>query len=174
MPKSNATIYWLGPAKPERELFHLIICILEKQFNAPRFEPHLTLLVTGDDRHSPKKILRQIKASPIRLHVRGMGSSSKFPKTLFVRLETSRALEKLVGSLERGVNGRAQSVRDPHISLLYRKLPSGLKKELAATIKLPFRNVTFDSIKAVRCTLPVRNRADVESWKIVATKTLRR
>jgi hypothetical protein len=47
-------------------------------------------------------------------------------------------------------------------------------KELAAVIKLPFRSAVFDSIAAVRLTLPVRNGADLAKWKIVARKSLRR
>jgi 2'-5' RNA ligase len=174
MRKSNAIIYWLVPARPERELFRELIGILGKQFDAPRFEPHLTILVARGDRQSPKEILRQIKASSIRLRVRGMGCSSKFTKTLFVRFETNGSLEKLAAKLGRVAKARAQSMRDPHVSLLYKKLPVRSKKELAAIILLPFRKVTFDSIKAVRCTLPIRNRADVESWEVVATKALRR
>ncbi len=173
MRKSNAIIYWLVPAKPELELFRLIICILEKQFNAPRFEPHLTLLVAADDRNAPREVLRRIQTSPIRLRIRGVSSSSKFPKTLFVRLETNRSFEKLVRNLGRAVKTRTASVRDPHVSLLYKKLPASLTKELASTIKLPIRKVTFDSIRVVRSKLPIRKRADVESWEVVATKALR-
>jgi hypothetical protein len=49
-----------------------------------------------------------------------------------------------------------------------------VKKELAAVIKLPFRAMLFDSVAAVRLTLPVRTSDDVEKWKIVARKPLRR
>lgn len=173
MPKSNRIIYWLVPAKPERELFCELIGILGKQCGAPRFEPHLTILVTKDEGRSPKKVLRQIETAPLRLRVQGMGSSSKFAKTLFVRFKTSRSLEKMVTKLGRAAKTRARSVGDPHVSLLYKKMPASLKEELASTIKLPFRKVTFDSIQAVRSKLPIRNRADVESWEVVAAKTLR-
>src|SRR4029077_6304517 len=57
--KKHATAYWLLPAKPERELLCDIIRILVKQFGAPNFEPHVTLLVTGQSRLAPKKVLQQ-------------------------------------------------------------------------------------------------------------------
>jgi hypothetical protein len=56
--------------------------------------------------------------------------------------------------------------------LLYQKIPRETKKELARVIKLPFRTARFDSIAAVRMTLPMRTRADVEKWKIIAKKRL--
>jgi hypothetical protein len=71
------------------------------------------------------------------------------------------------------VKSRRKPVRDPHISLLYKKLPARTKRELAATLKLPFRDILFDSIKAVRCTSPTRNVADVRRWKVLATRSLR-
>ncbi len=169
----RATVYWLIPAKPYRELFRQIIRILAKQFSAPRFEPHLTLFFTLQDRPSAEKILRQIKVRPIRLILREIGFSPKFTKTLFVRCKSSKALENLIVDLAQAANSRAKSISDPHVSLLYKKVSTSTKKELASTIKLPFREIVFDSIKAVRCSLPIRHRADVEAWRVVATKSLR-
>ncbi len=169
--KKSAIVYWLMPADPERELFCDIIRILYKQFDAPDFDPHLTLLVAQDG-EAPKKILEKIKASPIRLSVRGVGFADEFTKTLFVRMEPNKALEKLIVDLGHAAKSRGESADDPHVSLLYKKLPESVKKELASTLKLPFQEVTFDSIKAVRCDLPVQSTADVEVWEVVATKSL--
>jgi hypothetical protein len=41
-------------------------------------------------------------------------------------------------------------------------------------IKLPFRTVLFDSVAAVHLSLPVRTSADVDKWKIISKKSLRR
>jgi 2'-5' RNA ligase len=172
MSKSTATIYWLVPARLEGELFRELVRILAKQFDAPRFKPHLTLLASTDRRQSASKILRQIHASPIRLRVRGIASSSKFTKMLFVRFESSRSLKKLVTDLGRAAKRGAPSLRDPHLSLLYKKLPAPVRKELAATIKLPFREVVFTSIIAVRSALPIRSKSDVEAWEVLARKRL--
>jgi 2'-5' RNA ligase len=172
--KKLATVYWLLPAKPERELFCEIVRIFRKQFGAPNFEPHLTLFVTGRDRQSPQKVLAQIRVRRLRLTIRGVAFSSKFTKTLYVRLKPSSELRKLGNELAQASKSRAKSPRDPHVSLLYKKLPRATKRDLAAVIKLPFRRVRFDSIAAVRSALPVRTGADVKKWKIVAKKSLRR
>jgi 2'-5' RNA ligase len=172
--KKTATVYWLLPAKPERDLFCEVVHILRKEFRAPNFEPHLTLFSVGKDRESPKKILKQISMRPIRLTTRGVGFSPEFTKTLFVRFKSSGALRKLVGDLGRAAKSRAKAPGDPHVSLLYKKLPRAAKKQLAAVMKLPFRSVVFDSIAAVRSILPVHTGADVKKWKVIAKKSLRR
>ena len=170
----TAIVYWLMPAKPERELFCSIIRILRNEFGAPNFEPHLTLFVTTADRVSPKKVLQQIRARPIRLTARGVTFSEKFTKTLYARFKSSPALRKVVADLGRGAKARATSPADPHVSLLYKKMSRTAKKEMASVLRLPFRTVVFDSIAAVRLTLPVSKGADVKKWKIVAKKSLRR
>jgi hypothetical protein len=164
--KNKVIVYWLIPAEPERELFRGLIKILAKQFDAPVFEPHLTLCIRPDRRgeKSPRRLLRQIKASGLRLQVRGVSHASKFTKTLFVRFKPARALDKL--AREFGCAARS----DPHVSLLYKHLPARTKKELAATIQLRFRSVRFDSIKAVRCTSPTTMTREVKAWRVIATK----
>ena len=172
--KKTAIVYWLLLAKPQRDLFREIVRILRKELRGPNFEPHLTLFVATKDRGSISKILRQIRSRPIRLRVRGLACSSKFTKTLFVRFKSTPPLRKLAIDLARAAKIRTKPPSDPHVSLLYKKLPRRVQKELAAVIKLPFRTVVFDSIAAVRLTLPVRTSADVERWKTVARKSLRR
>lgn len=172
--KKTATVYWLLPAKPERDLFCEVVRILRKEFRAPNFEPHLTLFSTAKDRQSPKKVLKQISIRPIRLTTRGVGFSSEFTKTLFVRLKSGPVLRKLVADFSRAAKSRAKAPNNPHVSLLYKKLPGSMKKQLAAVMKLPFRSVVFDSIAAVRCPSPSRTKADVDAWKILAKKSLRR
>jgi 2'-5' RNA ligase len=170
--KKAAIVYWLLPAKPERELFCEVIRILREQFDAPNFEPHLTLFVTANGRQPPARILRQIRSGPIRLSTNGVAFSPKFTKTLYVRFKPNSSLRKLALDLRRAAKSRAQSPTDPHISLLYKKTSRAAQKEVAQVMKLPFRTVVFDSIAAVRLTLPVRTRGDVERWRIVASKKL--
>ena len=172
--KKPAIAYWLLPAKPERDLFCEVVRILRKEFRAPNFDPHLTLFVTRQDRDSPGKVLRQIRPRPIRLNVRNVAFSPKFTKTLFVRFRSNPAFRKLVGDIGAVVKSKAKPPADPHMSLVYKRIPQRVKKELAKVIKLPFRSVRFDSVVAVRLTLPVRTAADVQKWKIVAKKSLRR
>ena len=169
-----ATVYWLIPAEPKRELFRELIRILARQFDAPRFEPHLTLFVTAQDRQAPRQVLERIDTSSIQMRLCEIGFSAKFTKTLFAGFKSNKPLKKLIVDLRSAAKSRGKFVRDPHVSLLYKKIPAAVKKELASTIRLPFNEVVFDSIKAVRCHLPVRDRADVKAWRVIAAKSLAR
>jgi hypothetical protein len=171
--KKQVNVYWLIPAKDKRELFCDIIRILCKEFHAPNFDPHLTVFATKENRQLPRKILSEIRSGPISLSVRPIGFSSQFTKTLFVRFAPSKSLDKLIADLARASRSRTKPVRDPHLSLLYKNIPSATKKALARTIKLPFRQVLFDSIAVVRCISPTKTKRDVEAWRIIGTKSLR-
>ena len=172
--KKTSTVYWLLPAKPQRELFCELIRILRKEFRAPNFEPHLTLFSVTKGRERPKKSLQHIRSRKIRLTARGIGFSAQYTKTLFVRFKPSAELRKLVADLGRVTKSRAKAPKDPHVSLVYKKIPRGTKKSLAAVLRLPFRTVVFDSIAAVRCVSPSRTAADVKSWKLLAKRSFRR
>ena len=140
---------------------------MARQFDAPKFSPHLTLGL-AQDRYVARSVLRNLKASPIRLRILGISASSRFTRTLFVRCKSNGALEQLLVDLA----GKAKPLRDPHISLLYKQVPARVKKELVSVIKLPFREIAFDSVKVVRCSSPTLTRADIESWRALATRKL--
>src|SRR5207248_179793 len=57
---------------------------------------------------------------------------------------------------------------EPHLSLLYAKLPPETKQRLADKIRLPFREVCFTSICAMRCARPTTTASEVERWKLLA------
>jgi hypothetical protein len=61
---------------------------------------------------------------------------------------------------------------NPHLSLLYKKISIQERRLLMRSIEMPFSQVTFDSLKAVRCISPTQSRADVEAWRVVAAKGL--
>jgi 2'-5' RNA ligase len=168
----TAIAYWLIPARPVRELLSEIIRILAEELDAPRFEPHLTVLAAPGPDETARKLLRRINMQRIHLPVRDVGFSATFAKTLFVRFESSDALNDLREQLRCGAKAHPEPSFDPHISLIYKKLAPRAKSELASAIKFPFHGIVFDCIKAIRCPNPTRMRSDVESWKVIARKSL--
>jgi len=162
----RVSVYWLIPAQPEAELFRGIIRILAKQFRAPRFEPHLTLGEAGDAK-AVKKTLRTIRSKPLRLKIFGIKQSAKFTQTLVVRFEPNKHLNRMVEAL-----GASKSLRNPHLSLIYKSMPALTRRGLARAVQLPFRYVTFEQIKAVSCITPTETPRDVKKWRMLATKRL--
>ena len=172
--KRRVPIFWLIPARDAKELLADIIGILSGQLKAPAFEPHLTLFAARTSTQSAVSALHQIDFTPVRLNVHHVAFSAKFTKTLFVCFEPNQALRKLLAALARATDSRETSLRDPHVSLLYKKLPASVKKELASTIRLPFRKVTFDLLKVVSCKSPTQTASDVRGWRPLAAKRLSR
>jgi len=170
--KSSRIAYWLVPTKPERELFCELIRILADELNAPCFEPHLTLCVTRENAQSACRRLERVGAKPVRLCIEGLDCSTRFTKTLFVRFRRNRALDHLHASLLATEKKSASILQDPHLSLLYKRMPTTAKRDLLSGIHLPLSEVAFDSIKVVHCVSPTVTRADIESWQVVATKSL--
>ena len=159
-PKFVTTL-WLLPAAPARKFFRAIVARLAAEYDAPVFQAHLTLGLGSPA--MPERVLRE----PIRLRERGVHGAARFSKTLFVRFEPTPEWKELRKSL-----GITATTFDPHLSLLYKNLPMEKKTQLAASIRLPFSTVTFDTIQVVHCLSPTGTRADVESWKVLASQRL--
>src|SRR6266481_7991825 len=126
--KKTAIVYWLLPAKPKRELFCHFVRIFCRELRAPNFDPHLTLFARSKGRQGPAKVLRQVRSRPIRLSVRNVAFSGKFTKTLYVRFKSTPALKKLAVDIARATNSRAKALRDPHVSLLYTRIPRAARR----------------------------------------------
>lgn len=172
--RETVIAYWLVPAKPEREFFNDVVRILSAQMKGPRFEPHVTIFTTSSHgRLSPKQVLAKVKGPPIHLSVRGIRASAEFRRTLFVRFNSNRSLERLISQLRRATQARDKRHTNLHVSLLYKKMRASTRRRLAPMVKLPFSQVVFDSIKAVRSPSPLRDRADIKKWKVVASKSLK-
>lgn len=63
---------------------------------------------------------------------------------------------------------------EPHLSLLYKKMSAATRHELAASIRIPFSEIRFDALQAIRCVSPTQTASDVEAWQFVARRSLTR
>lgn len=173
--KRTAIAYWLIPAKPARTFLEKVIGDLARRYNAPVFEPHTTIHV-GSDRADAEEVIAKAKAlcccGPIEMKVLDVCHTGEFTKTLFVQLALNEQLQRLNRIIHGSEQNSSGYQLDPHMSLLYKKMSIAGRQELARSIKLLFSEITFDSIKAVRCASPIRNRADVEAWRVIAAKSL--
>jgi 2'-5' RNA ligase len=166
--------YWLIPIEPARSYFQNIVNDLAKRYAAPEFEPHLTVHVGMDCTETVDQVLSNAGRSSkkIALQVLNVSSSSEFIKTLFVRFTRSTQLQQLNQSIRTAAEDSPDYQLSPHLSLLYKQMSIQDRRLLTHSIEVPFSQVTFDSLKAVRCVSPTRSRADVEAWHVVAEKAL--
>ena len=112
------------------------------------------------------------QCSLVRLTPLGIDQSDEFIKTLFVPFGASTELQNGSEIIREAANDSSHYRLKPHLSLLYKNLPAATRRQLAASIRVPFTDVTFHAIKAVRCVSPTECGADVEAWRVVAQASL--
>lgn len=164
--------YWLTPTEEAGVVLRSVISSLAAQHDAPRFEPHVTLYATRRGNEDPQKILRSIRhRERFRLPVSGVNCSARFTKTLFVEFAPSSELLQLSEEFRRASQFPDGYELKPHLSLIYKTMSHEAKKELMASLVLPFHEVVFDSVKAVTSPPDIKSREDVEAWRVVATQS---
>jgi len=168
--RQTVVAYWLIPSEPAHSFFQRIINDLARRYDAPVFEPHVTVHAGADQADAAKKALGNAArgSEPIALIPMGIDQSDEFIKTLFVQFAMSAELRKINEIIREAANDSSHYQLKPHLSLLYKSLAAATRRELAASIEVPLSEVTFDAIKAVRCVSPTQSRADVEAWHVVA------
>ena len=166
--------YWLCPAEPARSRFAGIIGDLAGQFDAPVFEPHVTIYVTNATQENPEAVLEKVLKArrPFRLTVAAVDYSEKFTKTLFVRFAPDPELARLSEDLRRASVTKGNYELNPHLSLVYKEMDAETKRRLANSITLPFTEVAFDNVKAIISPAEIKSREDVEAWRVVAEQKL--
>ena len=174
MSRRTVTAYWLIPSEPAYCSFQGIINDLAGRYDAPVFEPHVTIHVGADGADAAKNALRDAarECKLIGLTPLGIDQSDEFIRTLFVQFAMSAELRKINDRICEAANDSSQYELSPHLSLLYKNLAGSTRRELAASINIPLFEVTFDAIKAVRCVSPTKSDADVEAWHVVAAAPL--
>jgi len=166
--------YWLIPAEPARSFFQGVINDLARRYDAALFEPHATVHV-GSNRADAVERALSVAAHAcklIKLKTLEVGHSSEFIKTFFVQFALNTELRQLNEIIRDAAQDSSHYELKPHLSLLYKKMPAASRRELASSIKVPFSEVTFDGLQAVRCISPTQSPADVERWRAIATGEL--
>jgi 2'-5' RNA ligase len=166
--------YWLMPAEPARKYFASLISDLANRFDAPAFEPHLTVYVTKMENVRPDELLKRVLAGcgAYRLSIGGVDYSDEFTKTLFVQFQPNEELSRLSASFRRAAGSRNEYQLNPHLSLIYKTMSRERKEEIASSLSLPFDKVLFDSAKAVISPVHIKSRKEVEAWRVVAEQKL--
>ena len=174
MSRQTVIAYWLIPSEPALSFFQRTINDLAHRYDAPVFEPHVTIHAGAHRADAAKNALgdaaRECKL--IGLTSLGIDQSDEFIKTLFVQFAVTAELRKTNDIIRQAANDSSQYELKPHLSLLYKNLAAPARRELAASINVPLFEVTFDAIKAVRCISPAESGADVGAWHVVAAASL--
>jgi len=166
--------YWLIPAEPAHRFLQNLINDLAGRFDAPVFEPHVTIYVGADSTDALETVLSKAAQTckPIVLQALEVSHSDEFIKTLFVEFGLNSKLRQLNQVIRSAAQDSSDYDLKPHLSLLYKRMSVQTRRQLARSIEMPFSQVVFDSLKAVRCISPTLSRADVEVWRVVGERLL--
>jgi len=166
--------YWLIPSEPAHSFFQGMIKEFARRYDAPVFEPHVTVHVGANGLEIPERALliasrdcKRIGLAPLEID-----HSGEFIKTLFVQFDLNTKLRQLNQIIRTTAQDSSDYQLNPHLSLLYKTMSVRDRRLLTDSIEVPFREVTFDSLKAVRCISPTQTCADVEAWRVIAEKDL--
>lgn len=171
VPTNANVVFWLSPAPGAHEFFSALINELAARYDAPRFEPHVTLGSGEFPQERAAEILRNLSIrEPIELEVEGIEFSQKYTKTLFVQFRSTPQIEALAAELKTATGSDYQL--NPHLSLLYKEMPADEKREAARSISLPFDFVRFETAKAIVVPPTIRGREEVEAWRSIAERPL--
>lgn len=167
--------FWLIPGEGERPFLQETINRWAKRCNASPFSPHVTLyvaeLLPGE---APLAMLAAAARDvvPFSLRTEGVAMAEQFTKSLFLELEEATPLLTLHRRLAEAVQRPSAYHLDPHLSLLYRRLPAAEKEALLADFSPPPR-IHFDQVWAVATGDKTRTPADVAAWETVGSVQLR-
>jgi 2'-5' RNA ligase len=166
--------YWLMPAGPDRETLSQVIRELAARYDAPMFDPHVTIY-SGPLQESdavPEIVSETAAAfSSFALSTTGIAHSEQFTKTLFIELAGNDVLTRLSRRLKQEMSTQNEYELKPHLSLIYAALPTQAREQLEHELRIPQR-IRFDSIRAIRHQRTTTRR-DVEAWETVGEAQLR-
>ena len=156
---------WLMPGTQAREFFATIIGELALRFDAPVFEPHLTLGGAIGNDHKTRRVFRDLIIAPnYELEVEGIRFSGRYTQTLFVRFHFSDELRELRRALGQALDLENADDFDPHLSLLYKEIPLPELEALTRSIRIPFQRASFEGLRLIAHPPTVTRREDVEAF----------
>ncbi|NJK77781.1 MAG: hydrolase [Nanoarchaeota archaeon] len=154
---------WLTFSKEDREYLKNIIDKISEKYQAPKFEPHITIYGLVDSKISiienivEESILNQnsflVKKSEI-------SQSEELWKTVFIELKNNQQLDSIHNNLKKYFENISKYEFIPHISLIYKILPIEERKQIVK--ELNTKNEFIVSKLAIQKFFP-----DIEKWKIV-------
>ena len=172
--REQMVAFWLMPARDERDFFRSLIDLLAVRFDAPRFEPHVTLF-GGKDFDAPRAVQALGGLSlgkPITLAIERVAFSDQFTKTLFVEFGVSAEAAALSSAIPAAIGSKSDYTLSPHLSLVYKDLPSREKAEVAQSLEMPFEIVTCDAVQVITGNAGTSGPEDVASWRTIAERRL--
>lgn len=138
--KAKGYSLWLMPTGKAYDKLSGLIKRLAKEYNAPLFEPHITLL--GETMQSEDDVLKRVKRAeqlasgqnPFPITLNSIDYQDFYFRALFVRAEKTDPLQALHDRAKEVFE--MQDIPDymPHLSLMYGNFPQAIKEQIIKDI----------------------------------------
>jgi 2'-5' RNA ligase len=159
---------WLCPDNDDELYIQNIINDLSDTHNCVRFYPHCTLLsgVKENNNDLENIIDKSIKnIGPIMVKSKRISFTDIFWKTVFIELIVANDLLSLQQNILKQVKSDIEYKFDPHISLIYNKMPKESKKKIINSLKI---KSSFMMNKIVA----VKTGQNISNWKKIVERKL--
>ena len=194
--------FWLIPIESERLLLQSLINQMAQRYQSSTFCPHLTLFSTpitalndplrsassffspSEDRstrlwdHHLDPILNQ--CPPVSLNATSVQWGQTFAKTVFIQLETTLTLQRLIQHLQQSVlqstqesvdpapiGGSLGQTIDPHVSLIYQQMDDITKAAIAQSTMWDQRRLSFSELQIVQAPAQFETQEDVKTLRCI-------
>ena len=149
---------WLLLSKKDKIYISDIISSLGKEYNAPIFHPHCTLISPVTHLETAQTLIDQLNFKPFDVQMRGFGQTDIIWKTVFIKLEANPYLTLLNYLFSQAFDTDYNFL--PHFSLIYKDMDSDLKNKIIKKLDLK------DTYKVNGIAI-VNTDGPVERWKSV-------
>lgn len=154
------------PGGKTQQKLNQVVKSLAKKYNAPVFEPHMTLLggIQENEEMVVKRTERLVsQLRPFRLTLGKIEFSTTYFQSVFIRVNATACLMEAYIKTQKLFNKDKDTLFMPHISLMYGNHKMSLREKIAQKIKLPKLSFAAKSI----CVYKTLSGADPKEWKLV-------
>lgn len=156
---------WLVPQPEDAAYLQGIIDQLAEKYQAPRFNPHVTLAGRLQVSEQYQSSLSDLAAATpiLQMHNHGLDHSAALFRTVYIRTSLGDSLVALRNQVYKLWPENTVKPFMPHISLIYKELTSSERQLIIQALKLKEMFI-FDTLAVVRPQQPGAWTA-VETWQ---------
>jgi len=154
---------WLTFSKNDRDFLKSVIDKISEKYNAPKFEPHITIYGLLNSKMSLiDSVIKEVSHNSNSFLVKKSEilQSDTLWKTVYIELEMNQQIRIIHNNLKKYFEKILKYEFSPHISLIYKILP--IEEKIKIINELNIKNEFRVDKIAIQKFFP-----DIEKWNIV-------
>lgn len=161
---------WYEPTGVIYDELKTLIFDLAKKYDAPTFQPHITLLPGGSGLGRDDVVIKLQKiikiTEPFTTEFESYGYLDEYFKCLFVKVKQTKSIMSFAHRIQQEFNNKSNPEFTPHLSILYGKFPNEEKDKIIQSLDKVYRK-SF-KLKAVE-VIEYELEKPPETWKKITS-----